>query len=250
MMMAAASSVRRHVVGAVPRVSLRLGGPPVTTYTNRISPELSAGLRALVDRGQSWRFSTSGANEKDDSAASPENNAKDAQQPQQSPLPLTHFPWRHEPEPPARIAEMDDFSGMPNNARARFVRRLVACRELGLTTWEGVSLPFFTHQWEDDLAGNFKIAFGLAIEELMKRTFRGAVKVTKAPNDAVESVSFESSAEADTETNGSRREHEAYLNSMFEDKLVQEFQTIDFDRLRLKLAVRPVTATLQHIFAV
>jgi len=82
-----------------------------------------------------------------------------------------HFPWRHEADPPARIEAKDDLSGMPNNFRSRFVRRLVACRELNLTPLDAISIPFYSRAWEEELANNFKGAFELALQELLKRYF-------------------------------------------------------------------------------
>merc|ERR1712032_1125883 len=87
------------------------------------------------------------------------------------------FPWRHESTPPDRILEEDDLSGMPNNTRARFIRRLVACRTLHLSFIEALPLPFYKFAWEADLAANFATAFGFALSELLKGIFNGKVEV-------------------------------------------------------------------------
>ena len=65
-----------------------------------------------------------------------------------------YFPWRHSPSLPARIENGDDFSGMPNNFRARFIRRTIAGQELNLKFWDLLPLPF-ERGWEQELAGNF-----------------------------------------------------------------------------------------------
>ena len=59
----------------------------------------------------------------------------------------TFFPWRHESTETARLLEKDDFSGMPNNFRVRFVRRLVACRELNMTALDAIPIPFYARGW-------------------------------------------------------------------------------------------------------
>lgn len=86
-----------------------------------------------------------------------------------------HFPWRHETHPLPRILQRDDLSAMPNNFRARFLRKTIASRELGATFWEMVPIPFYTHEWELELAENFSVAFGLALEELLRVMVKGAV---------------------------------------------------------------------------
>ena len=49
---------------------------------------------------------------------------------------LPVFPWRTSLSPPPRIAERDDLSGLPNTARARFVRRSLCGLELGHGWWD------------------------------------------------------------------------------------------------------------------
>ena len=93
---------------------------------------------------------------------------------------VVEFPWRHQLDPPERILDNDVLSGMPNNFRARLVRRLVACREMNLSAFEAVPLPFgMKFTWERELAENFAIAFGFAVEELLMNVFGGRVQVDK-----------------------------------------------------------------------
>jgi hypothetical protein len=65
-----------------------------------------------------------------------------------------YFPWRHKSNLPSRIADKDDLSAMPNNFRARFVRRMIAGRELNLSFWDILPLGF-ERGWEEELASNF-----------------------------------------------------------------------------------------------
>ena len=65
-----------------------------------------------------------------------------------------YFPWQHSPSLPDRVNDSDDLSGMPNNMRARFVRRMIAGRELNLKFWDIVPLGF-EREWEEELAANF-----------------------------------------------------------------------------------------------
>jgi len=81
------------------------------------------------------------------------NNTNSSNEPP-APSSNDYFPWRHSPSLPARIDNRDDFSGMPNNFRARFIRRMIAGRELNLKLWDVVPLPF-ERGWEQELAGNF-----------------------------------------------------------------------------------------------
>jgi hypothetical protein len=88
-----------------------------------------------------------------------------------------HFPWRHESDLQARFDAKDDLSGMPNNFRARFVRRLISCKQLNLSTFDALPILFFAHQWEEELAENFKMAFSAAMEELLFSIYQEVVPV-------------------------------------------------------------------------
>jgi hypothetical protein len=65
-----------------------------------------------------------------------------------------YFPWHHSPHALERIVNSDDLSGMPNNFRARFVRKMIAGRELNLNFWDMLPLGF-ERGWEEELARNF-----------------------------------------------------------------------------------------------
>src|SRR5210317_127618 len=87
-----------------------------------------------------------------------------------------HFPWRHSATPLPRIQNNDDYSGMPNNVRAKFVRKLIAIQEMNLSFWDALPilpmvLPGYRHEWERELSTNFEIAFRLVLEELLCTLF-------------------------------------------------------------------------------
>ena len=65
-----------------------------------------------------------------------------------------HFPWRHSPTPLSRIQNNDDYSGMPNNVRAKFVRKLIAVREMNLSFLDALPtlIPGYRHEWERELS--------------------------------------------------------------------------------------------------
>mmetsp|Transcript_9173 Transcript_9173/g.16584 ORF Transcript_9173/g.16584 Transcript_9173/m.16584 type:complete len:449 (-) Transcript_9173:560-1906(-) len=194
---------------------------------------------------------------------------------------VTNFPWRHSPVPPARILRNDDLSHMPNNVRARFVRRVVACKELnvnGTPWWNAVPLPFgMRREWERELANNFALAYGLAMEELLGSVCsrngggseEGRGRVARVVNDG-DGVSIDSSVacedgdggEDDDEKVASSEggygdevitkslEGNSYLNSMLDKKLVERYSLLDPDKCSLKLTIRPMDAKLHSIFAV
>ena len=67
-----------------------------------------------------------------------------------------YFPWHHSPNMPARLP--DDLSGMPNNFRARFVRQMIAGRELNLKFWDiPMVMMGFRREWEQELTANFAV---------------------------------------------------------------------------------------------
>ncbi|KAL7544178.1 hypothetical protein ACHAWF_007560 [Thalassiosira exigua] len=176
-----------------------------------------------------------------------------------------YFPWRHESTPPGRFHEKDDLSGMPNNFRARFLRRLLASRELNRTTLEAFPLPFgLVHSWEEDLACNFATAFGLALDELLMSVFRGTVEVKNNIGSQGGAISIDSSIRNESTTHQAAQmgdgeeggddyltESDDYLNKMLDKSLLKQFTLPNHERLHLKLTLRqPIKATLQSIFVV
>jgi len=107
------------------------------------------------------------------SSSSPNNNEGSSTDQQSSSSSAQFFPWRRSPTPPTRLLNNDDYSGMPNNIRARFVRKFIAAKELNLSLWDVLPIPFYKHEWEEELARNFSKAFCLAISELGRTVFPG-----------------------------------------------------------------------------
>ena len=176
-----------------------------------------------------------------------------------------HFPWRHSPTPTARILDNDDYSGMPNNFRARFVRRLIAARELNLGAFHAIPLPFgMAHEWEEELSGNFSVAFGLAMRELIHTLFPGSSATYKEDDQSLwidTTASIEESAddEDDNQEESSPQttliENNIYLTNMMDKLLVQQYEHLynipsQDNNLSIKLVIRPIEAKLQNIFAV
>ena len=153
------------------------------------------------------------------------------------------LPWRHESYPLLRIEEKNDYSNMPNNFRSRFVRRLVACRELNLSPLQAIPIPFFALNWESTLANNFKTAFELALIELLTSTFHddevSHVKIGQSITYCNKKVDNENSLE-DNE----------YLNRMLDKNLIAKYQHINTNNLHLTLSINPIEANLESIFAV
>ncbi|EED90836.1 predicted protein [Thalassiosira pseudonana CCMP1335] len=171
-----------------------------------------------------------------------------------------NFPWRHSPTTPTRVLDGDDLSGMPNNFRARLVRKIIASRELNRTFWEVVPVPFYVHEWEGELASNFTTAFSLGLEELLRTVFKVPVKNDYPVISVDTSVSIKVRDDDDvvadaTDTSNDDNEDTSvetneYLNVMFDKKLLQQYKHINPQNTQLKLTIRPLEATLCSIFAV
>lgn len=173
--------------------------------------------------------------------------ADDDEPPADDDVSTAHFPWRHESRPPARLLEYDDLSGMPNNFRGRFVRRLVSCKELNLSPWDAMPIPFFARGWEEELANNFKSAFEYALEELLSSIHRGTVPVRR--DGGVISIDTSKKVNASTESN--LIENNEYLFRMLDKRLIAKYQSIDPDSHHLKLSIGPIKNTnLELIFTV
>lgn len=83
---------------------------------------------------------------------------------------ISSFPWRHVSalEPLPRVLEEDDLSGLPLNTRSKFVRKVLAARELDVP-WLHI---LFTKSWENELAQQFSWAFRRAVAGALSRTFQ------------------------------------------------------------------------------
>jgi len=162
------------------------------------------------------------------------------------------FPWRHETQPLPRILERDDLSAMPNNFRARFLRKTIASRELGATFWEMIPIPFYTHEWELELGENFSVAFGLALEELLRVMVKAPVK-NEGGVISIDTSQRASEDGGDDVTDSSTDfydDKDDILTKMMDKALLQKFESLDLEHMQLKLSIRPMESTLQHIFAI
>lgn len=85
------------------------------------------------------------------------------------------FPWRHDASLPDRVLQHNDFSGAfnPTARDPPILRKLIAARELNISAWDVLPIPFYKHDWEIQLALNFAVAFEFAIGELLGTVFRG-----------------------------------------------------------------------------
>ena len=85
------------------------------------------------------------------------------------------FPWRHDSVLPERVLEHDDYSGEfnPTTRDPPILRKLVTARELNISGFDVLPIPFYKHEWEVELATNFVVAFEFALEGLLRHTFRG-----------------------------------------------------------------------------
>ncbi len=156
-----------------------------------------------------------------------------------------YFPWRHETQPTRRLLEKNDLSGMPNNFRARLIRRIVSCREMNVSLFEAIPVPFFVHSWESELVDNFKEAFVLALAELLSTIFQTPVETNEQGVILIDS-------DKRNKVNVATKplENDEYLNRMIDKNLLAIYQAVDADKLHLKLSMRPVSATLENIFTV
>lgn len=85
------------------------------------------------------------------------------------------LPWRHDPSLPERILQHNDYSGAfnPTARDPSILRKFIAARELNISAWDVLPIPFYKHEWESDLATGFAIAFEFAVGELLGTLFRG-----------------------------------------------------------------------------
>ncbi|KAL7491435.1 hypothetical protein ACHAWT_000779 [Skeletonema menzelii] len=151
---------------------------------------------------------------------------------------------------------------MPQNFRARLVRRLIAAKELNLSVWHALPslLPFLEQQrpWEEELAGNFSVAFGLAMKELMETLFPANNAVRYNEENQSLSLLVESVALAQSNTNNSNSisiQQNNYLNNMVDSLLLQQYQHLqnlqqNLPNISIHLTLKPIRAQLKNIFAI
>lgn len=90
-------------------------------------------------------------------------------------IPSQILPWRHDPSLPERVLQHNDYSGAfnPTARDPPILRKLIAARELNISAWDVLPVPFYKHDWEVDLAAGFAVAFEFAVGELFGTLFRG-----------------------------------------------------------------------------
>lgn len=138
------------------------------------------------------------------------------------------------------------------------------------------------HEWEEELASNFSVAFGLAMKELMETLFDGEQNVTYDENeqsvklevtlDSIRDTILSSSSSSIEDSSGNTTtedssaensnnssislEDNAYLNSMMDQLLLQQYQhLLDYNKhhqhpISIHLSIKPIKAHLENIFAV
>ena len=180
---ASTSELQRHYHRADTTLPLRLGGGGQHRHQNQTPSLIRRGRRSARFFGSGDKTdenggpiatadendgkvdaeteSTNSDDDDDNESSFNTNDDDDEQQHQQQPH---YFPWRNESTLPQCLLDQDDYSGMPNNFRARFLRRLITCRELNLHPVNAMPLPFGYEEWEEELADNFSNAFELALE--------------------------------------------------------------------------------------
>jgi hypothetical protein len=177
---------------------------------------------------------------------------------------------------------------MPNNVRAKFVRKLIAIREMNLSFWDALPilpmvLPGYRHEWERELSSNFEIAFRLALEELLCTLFSDngfdgsdgsevvhnenhclsidTSKMTARRKNASADTADANDETTKTSSQSASIESNDYLNQMIDQTLLQKYQQLDLQHLQLKLTIKPIpndndsssnapAVQLQNIFAV
>ena len=170
---------------------------------------------------------------------------------------------------------------MPNNVRAKFVRKLIAIREMNLSFWDALPilpalLPGYRHEWERELSTNFGIAFRLALEELLRTLFSDngsdgevvhsenhciSIDTSKMKRRNNASADLDDNDETTTTSQSASIINNDYLSQMIDQALLQKYQQLDLQHLQLKLTIKPIpddddsssnapAVQLQNIFAV
>lgn len=238
---------------------------PMLTLTavvtsNVVKKQLTSPLSSLIIIG--------GSNKRSSSIRSSSNGY------QQTSPSAVHFPWRHSNDPLLRVQNKDDYSGMPNNARARFVRRLIATRELNLTFFDALRLPSILgalfgwntrHGWEEELSANFTTAFGLAFSELLRTLFSrssssstcaGFGSVSHEHPDCIILIDTSKKTKLNAHSpppppDGiSSIENNDYLKQMIDETLLKQYLQLNLQHLQIKLSIKPIGSKIQNIFAV
>mmetsp|Transcript_20916 Transcript_20916/g.39561 ORF Transcript_20916/g.39561 Transcript_20916/m.39561 type:complete len:389 (+) Transcript_20916:77-1243(+) len=229
----------------------------IATLRRHFHPPNSNGLYIIERRTESFQprsFSSSfNDNNNDDN-----NNDDDADDDDDDNTTTSNllFPWRHAPTLPDRVLAHNDYSGQfnPTTRDPYILRKLIAARELNVSAWNVLPIPFYRHEWECDLANGFAVGFGFAMEELWRSLFRvpvnnenGIISIDSSTRTTsiIEDTLSSSSSSPNEENNNE------YLLEMMDKKLLRQYQTlINPTELQFKFSLQPISSHLQHIFAV
>lgn len=162
------------------------------------------------------------------------------------------FPWYHVPHGRLfRLDDNNDLSGLPRTARARFIRKTLAARELGVPWYQ----IFLTGSWERDLAQNFTWAFRRATAALLSKTFRVPIDLIDIDDDGFGSVSIDTTTtkkttgdedEASEEmSEEDMEETNALVQAMLEENLLALYQNLDPNKVRIKFKMQPMSCRFE-----
>jgi len=152
---------------------------------------------------------------------------------------------------PERVLQHNEYSGAfnPTNRDPPIIRKLIAARELNISAWDVMPIPFYKHEWETELTTNFAVAFEFAMAELLRTVFRVPVANEDGTITINSSAGSDLINDANVEEMSSTHDNE-YLKGMMDKKLLQKYFSLNPENMHLKFILRPVEAKLQSMFAV
>ena len=167
------------------------------------------------------------------------------------------FPWYHVPHGRlSRLDENNDLSGLPRTTRARFVRKTLAARELGVPWYQ----IFLTGSWERDLAQNFTWAFRRATAALLSKTFRVPIDIIDIDDDesgdGFGSVSIDTTKVSndgngeDVMSEDDMEETNALVEAMLEEDLLAVYQNLDPTKIQIKFKMQPISCQFESALVV
>lgn len=167
------------------------------------------------------------------------------------------FPWYHVPHGRlSRLDENNDLSGLPRTTRARFVRKTLAARELGVPWYQ----IFLTGSWERDLAQNFTWAFRRATAALLSKTFRVPIDIIDIADDesgdGFGSVSIDTTKVSndgngeDVMSEDDMEETNALVEAMLEEDLLAVYQNLDPTKIQIKFKMQPISCQFESALVV
>ena len=166
------------------------------------------------------------------------------------------FPWYHVPHGRlSRLDENNDLSGLPRTTRARFVRKTLAARELGVPWYQ----IFLTGSWERDLAQNFTWAFRRATAALLSKTFRVPIDLIDIDDDesgdgfgsvSIDTTKVSGNDEDVLSEDNNMEETNALVKAMLEENLLAVYQNLDPAKIRIKFKMQPISCQFESALVV